>query len=431
MRTSARLLFIVGFSLALAACTAGQSAVERKDSVQLHIALNVPNRDENLARLMYVAIEEGATDCVRELLDAPGAKTDPSTFHGIKATDLGYFLGLARAFENEEIAQLIIAHGAKESNQHASFKGAPAAGSNTAGAPAFKGAPKPRVYKGAPAPVAEVSTDEAVADAAPTPSPRLVPSFQSEEHPDDYALIIGVEKYTDLPAATYAENDARAMGDFVRAMGVPARNVEILTGARATRSGMLKNLESWLANNVNENSTVYFYYSGHGAPEPATGQAYLVPLDGDPQYLADTGYPLKRLYEKLGALKAKRVVVMLDSCFSGAGGRSVLAKGARPLVNQVDTGFDSADGKIEVLTASGPDQISGTNDDSGHGLFTYHLLTGLNGAAEDAQGRVTLKSLYAYLRPKVMDDAHRANREQTPQLQSGGGDGADVVLRKK
>ena len=93
--------------------------------------------------------------------------------------------------------------------------------------------------------------------------------------------------------------------------------------------------------------------------------------------------------------------------------------------------LELADGKIEVLTASGPDQISGTNDDSGHGLFTYHLLKGLNGAAEDAQGRVTLKSLYAYLRPKVMDDAHRANREQTPQLQSGGGDGADVVLRQK
>ena len=153
-----------------------------------------------------------------------------------------------------------------------------------------------------------------------------------------------------------------------------------------------------------------------------------MPSDGDPQYLAQTGYPLKRLYAKLGALKAKSVLVALDSCFSGAGGRSVLAKGTRPLVGKVDLAVQ-AEGKIAVISASAGDQISGANEEAGYGLFTYNLLQGLNGAAKDAQGQVTLKSLYGYLKPRVQDDARRGNRDQTPQLQSGGGE--DLILRAK
>ena len=190
---------------------------------------------------------------------------------------------------------------------------------------------------------------------------------------------------------------------------------------------MEKTIEGWLPNNVSEKSRVYFYYSGHGAPDTKTGDAYLVPSDGDPQYLAQTGYPLKRLYAKLGALKAKSVLVALDSCFSGAGGRSVLAKGTRPLVGKVDLAVQ-AEGKISVISASAGDQISGANEEAGYGLFTYNLLQGLNGGAKDAQGQVTLKSLYGYLKPRVQDDARRGNRDQTPQLQGGG---EDIILRAK
>lgn len=263
-----------------------------------------------------------------------------------------------------------------------------------------------------------------------TTIPRLVPTFHASEQPNDYALIVGVEQYADLPAATYAEADAESAKDFVRALGVPERNVVTLTGSRATRSGLAKQLEGWLANNVNENSTVYFYYSGHGAPDPRSGDAYLVPIDGDPQYLDQTAYPLKRLYDKLNTLNAKRVVVMLDSCFSGAGGRSVLAKGSRPLVSKVEIGAMATNVKISVLAAAGGDQISGTSDEYGHGLFTYYLLSGLNGVAKDAAGDVTLKSLYGYLRPKVMDEAKRANREQTPQLLCEG-ESSGAILRGK
>jgi hypothetical protein len=236
------------------------------------------------------------------------------------------------------------------------------------------------------------------------------PSYNAKaEREDDYAVVVGVEKYPGLPAAEYAERDARAFHAHLRALGLPERNIFLLTDAAATRSGLAKNLETRLPKLVDGKSTVFFYYSGHGAPDPRTGQAYLLPVDGDPAFLEDTAYPLSRLYQKLGALPARRVIVALDSCFSGAGGRSVLAKGARPLVTQVRE-TPAAGGKIVALTASAGDEISGTRDDQGHGLFTYYLLKGLN------EGKRSTGELYRFLKPKVQDEARRENRDQTPAL---------------
>jgi uncharacterized caspase-like protein len=135
-----------------------------------------------------------------------------------------------------------------------------------------------------------------------------------------------------------------------------------------------------------------------------------VPSDGDPQYLEETGYPIKRLYQKLGALKAKRVLVALDSCFSGAGGRSVLASGTRPLVAKLK--LAPVEAKVVSLSASAAEEITGALDEQGHGLFTYHLLKALSETA----GRGTVKELYDALQPRVQDEARRQNRAQTPQL---------------
>ena len=74
-------------------------------------------------------------------------------------------------------------------------------------------------------------------------------------------------------------------------------------------------------------------------------------------------------------------------------------------------------------------EISGTIDDQGHGLFTYFLLKGLNGAAANVGGHVSAKSLYDYLRPRVQDAARRDNRDQTPQLAPASLPSADIRIR--
>lgn len=258
------------------------------------------------------------------------------------------------------------------------------------------------------------------APAAPAPAaeaPLNAPGYSSPERPDDLAVIVGVESYSDIATkAPYAERDAAAFKAHARALGVPERNIVLLTGSKAVKSALEKNVEGWLPRLAKPDSRVYFYFSGHGAPDVKTGRAYLVPWDGDPNFLDATAYPVSRLYEKLSQLPAKQVLVALDSCFSGAGGRSVLASGARPLVTKLEKAAVPA--KLTVLAASASDEISGSLDDKRAGAFTWFLLEGLN------MGKRSAKELHAYLTPKVQDEARRLNRDQTPQLL-----GADASLR--
>jgi hypothetical protein len=251
------------------------------------------------------------------------------------------------------------------------------------------------------------------------------PGYRLAESPESFALVIGVEGYQSLPAAEFAERDAAAVREHLRALGYPERNIVYLTGPKASKTGIEKYVESWLPMNAKGGSRVFVYFSGHGAPEPETGQAYLVPWDGDAKFLKNTGYPVRRLYESLNALKSDRIIVAMDACFSGAGGRSVLAKGLRPLVFKVDLAVASQ-GRLAVISASGADEVTGSDEPQGHGLFTYHLLKGL----AEKNGDATVKELYDYLRPRVQDAARRDGRDQTPQLMPEGlGARTDVRLR--
>jgi hypothetical protein len=253
------------------------------------------------------------------------------------------------------------------------------------------------------------------------------PGYKTPENPDDFALVIGIEKYSNLDAsASFAERDATAVQRHLFALGFPVRNVHVLLGGKATRTALEKYLEHWLPLNVKETSRVFFYFSGHGAPDVKTGQAFLVPWDGDPNFLESTAYPVSKLYEKLNSLEARQVLVALDACFSGAGGRSVLAKGARPLVTKIDTG-DFPEGKLALLAAASAEEITSSLEEQGHGIFTYYLLKGLSGAAKDGSGAVTIGGLLNYLKPKVQDEARRQGRDQTPVFK--GGQNAAWVIR--
>ncbi|KAF0121333.1 MAG: polysaccharide deacetylase [bacterium] len=237
------------------------------------------------------------------------------------------------------------------------------------------------------------------------------PSFNQSERimrDDDLAVIIGIEGYQSLPKSDYSYDDAKLVGDYVKALGFKPRNIELLLDERATKSAIEKIIKTWLPNKAKPESRVFVYYSGHGAPEPKTGDAYIVPFDGDPNYLSDTGYPLKSLYDTLAKLQVAEVTVILDSCFSGAGGRSVLAKGARPLVMMTE-GFVLPQ-NIAVLSATLGTQISTSSPEKGHGIFTYYFLKALK------DGKKTIAEIYEYIKPLVEDEAKAINVQQSPSI---------------
>lgn len=258
----------------------------------------------------------------------------------------------------------------------------------------------------ASAPAAAPAVPESVSDVDEPPS-AAAPKIKG------HAVIIGVSRYRQaLPRADFADRDARTMARYAKAvLGYPDENVAVLVDDGASRGDFEKYLERWLANRVEADDEVFIYYSGHGAPKPGTGDAFLVPFDGDPTYLDETAYSLKRLYAALAKLPAKKITVVLDSCFSGAGGRSVIAQGTRPLVA---VAAPPVPDRITVISAGAAEQVSNSIPAQGHGLFTYYFLKGLKENGAD------FRKVFDSLKPQVAKAARRDNNsEQEPQWRQG------------
>jgi len=249
------------------------------------------------------------------------------------------------------------------------------------------------------------------------PLPVAVKEFQQ---PNAYAVVIGIGQYREevIPKVSYAVQDAQAIAGLLEAQaGIPKTHIKLLTDARATLSDLRNHLGDWLRMRVKADSTVYVYYAGHGTPNLQTQSGAIVPWDGHPDFPSGL-YPLKELEDTLSKLPTKNVVVFLDSCFSGGAGRSVIAKGARPMGLQYPV---LSQGEVMVLAAATGTQISSDYDKAGHGLFTHYLLAGLQGEADaDKDGLVTLKEITPFVRDRVAHTAvEELNREQTPVLLPG------------
>jgi hypothetical protein len=263
-----------------------------------------------------------------------------------------------------------------------------------------------------------------VAVAPPPPARRPV---HVAGQPQNLALVIGVEHYRDLPRVDHARADAEHMRDYLRdVLDLPEDHIVLLTDGNASLTDINKYIDGWLPKMARTADRLYFYFAGHGSPDVTSGSAHLVPYDGDPRFLAQTGINLGQLYDRLAKSGVREVVVMLDACFTGSGGRSVLPKGARPLVRVATPSRPPA--PVSVMTAAGPSQITGPYAPGDSGLFTHFLMEGLAGAADtDGDSQISADELIRYVRPRVAREARKENREQTPELIVGR-DGANLIL---
>jgi uncharacterized caspase-like protein len=242
--------------------------------------------------------------------------------------------------------------------------------------------------------------------------PRAVATAQ----PSAYGLVIGIEHYRDLPAPTGARADAEGFAAMLKAtLGLPEGNVRVALDERATGKDIERHL-GWLKANVPVGGRVYFFFSGHGAPGAASGGAFLVPYEGDAQAIEETGVPLDKVLAALGETKGKESLVFVDAGFSGAGGRSVLPKGASLPVKEA-----SGPASVAVFMASSGAQIAGSAQDGKAGAFTRYLLQGIGEARADANGdaQLTLEELATWVTLRVEQEAKPQGREQTPKLTVG------------
>lgn len=246
-----------------------------------------------------------------------------------------------------------------------------------------------------------------------------LPQAAVKSNPSSWGLIIGIEEYANLPSVDYAKRDAGTVKDyFVKILGVPEENIIFLADGRATKSTIEGYLKNYLPKNMDKDTVLYTYFAGHGAPDVEKGDAYLVPYDGDPRFIAQTGYKIKDFYDDLAKLSIQRSFVFLDACFSGtaARGEKMLIAGLRPALIHVEDVPLYSD-KVVSLSATKGGQVSNSYPDKKHGLFTYYLLKGFRGLADaDKDGWVSMGELYNYTKDNVTKASRRKGVEQTPSV---------------
>ena len=229
------------------------------------------------------------------------------------------------------------------------------------------------------------------------------------------AVVLGIEKYRNVGNVSFASRDASIVKEyFNKSLGIPLENIYFKVNGEVTKGEMEKIFGGWLQNRVDENTSVYVYYAGHGAPS-SDQNAYLIPNDGDPNYAEVTGYSLNKMYDQLGKLPTDKITVFLDACFSGQDReQKLLIKDARGL--GIKTKTSSIPDKLNVFSASSNDQVSSGWPDKKHGLFTYFMLKGIQGNADNNNDKqISYEELSNYIKINVERQAGFLDRKQNPQ----------------
>lgn len=225
-----------------------------------------------------------------------------------------------------------------------------------------------------------------------------------------FAVIIGNENYKTVSSVPYALNDSKVFRDYCeQALGIPSQQIKYVPNA--TLNDIRRNVK-WLKDVIEVNNgeaKIIFYYAGHGIPDERSHSAYLLPIDG---YGTDvsTGYKLDDLYNELGSLPSKQVVLFLDACFSGAKREGDMLVAARGVAIRTKAGTPV--GNMVVFSASQGDETASANDNERHGMFTYYMLKKL----QETQGNVTFGLLGDYIKTNVEKQSVVSGKRQTPTV---------------
>lgn len=226
-----------------------------------------------------------------------------------------------------------------------------------------------------------------------------------------FVVIIGNEDYQRVSKVSYALNDANTFASYCqKTLGIPQQNIR--SYHNATYGTMLSALDEikGIANAYHGNLDVIFYYAGHGVPSEADKNAYLLPVDAD-GVRTEVCLSTKRLYQSLGELNAKNVVVFMDACFSGAQRGEGMLASARGVALKVKP--DVPQGNTIVFSAATGEETAFPYKEKGHGMFTYFLLKKL----QESKGEATLGELGEYVSDEVAKQSIVINhKSQTPTV---------------
>lgn len=226
-----------------------------------------------------------------------------------------------------------------------------------------------------------------------------------------YALIIGISDYDNITDLNYADDDAMDFYNYLvkeSNLGIDSNDVKLLINKKATSANVGKELLK-LKNRMEEGSTFFIYFAGHGDAN-GEAQAFLLASDlpkiEDPSLYAFNGgvihvYFLKDEIRKIIAEKKANVILVTDACRTNELAGS--SEGAKTYTNKI---MESNNGEIQFISCAADEKSEESkNFGQGRGIFSFFFTNGLRGLADTRpqDGKVTVRELFDYVQRSVED----------------------------
>lgn len=247
---------------------------------------------------------------------------------------------------------------------------------------------------------------------------------------DKWGVVIGVSQFADqkVPQLKYSAKDAT---DFYNYLIDPASghftkdHVKLLVNEDATKVNIMDALgDSFLPHAAAPDDLVVIYLSTHGSPAGADirGVNYVVAYDTQVDKLFATGIEMKQLLRTIKErVHTNRIVLLMDTCYSGAG----VEGGHKGLVRtNVDTQEIAQGIGSLVISSSSPNQRSWESDQLKNSYFTKYLIDALKSEG----GKGSIDQAFASMKDRVQSEVLRDKGEMQTPIMAGAFTGPGLVL---
>lgn len=260
----------------------------------------------------------------------------------------------------------------------------------------------------------------------------------TEDKPKLYLITIGINKYKNAKYnLNYAEADADGVDKAIKTnSGGLFKEIVPYTirNDKAIKANMLTALEDVKKKSLQQDVLIV-YYAGHGVMTPGeNGEFYIVPHDvtqlyGNDDILKDKGISATMLKQYAQEINAQKQVFILDACQSAGVLETVAVRGAAE--EKAIAQLARSTGTFWI-TATGSNQFATEFEKLGHGIFTYSLLEGINGAGDvNKDKKLTVRELSAFIENKVPELSEKyKGAAQFPSAYSFGNDFPIVIYKE-
>ena len=236
-----------------------------------------------------------------------------------------------------------------------------------------------------------------------------------DERRNYFALVIGNNQYSDLPALQTALNDAHTVAMTLQ--NEYGYNVSLLTNA--TRAQILQSLEKFRTT-LTTNDNLLIYYAGHGWLDKDGNEGYWLPVDAT-NSSSINWISNGSITTILRAIQAKHVMVVADSCYSGKLARGISIKQKSPDYIQKIASLRAR----TVLASGGLEPVADGGGRGNHSVFASAFIKAL----KQNQGVLDASELFNQIRRPIV-----LNSDQVPEyadIRKAGHDGGDFLFIRK